>query len=98
MKTPWATLRGDGRSPRVEGVNQYDDVRLDVGALLAAQDATLPPPDPAARSGDGLGLAGALASRARLYGLGALVRSGLHRRLIYANLSLGWFFEFQRYW
>jgi len=79
-------------------MNLYDDARLDVAALLAAQDAKLPAPDPAARSGDGLGPVGTLASLARLYGLGALVRSGLHRRLVYANLSLDWFFEFQRYW
>lgn len=79
-------------------MNQYDDVRLDVAALLAAQDAALPAPDPTARSGDGLGAFGRLASLARLYCLGALVRTGLHRRLVYANLTLGWFFEFQRYW
>ena len=79
-------------------MNLYDDARLDVAALLAAQDAKLPAPDPAARSGDGLGPVGTVASLARLYGLGALVRSGLHRRLVYANLSLDWFFEFQRYW
>jgi len=63
-----------------------------------AAPAGPPAPDPAARSGDGLGPVGTLASLARLYGLGALVRSGLHRRLVYANLSLDWFFEFQRYW
>ena len=79
-------------------MNRYDDVRPDVPALLAAQAAALPPPDPAARSGDGLGMTGRLASLARLYGLGLLVRLGLHRRLIYANLRLDWFHEFQRYW
>lgn len=79
-------------------MNRYDDVRLDVGALLKQQDASLAPPDPEARSGDGLGLPGRLTSLARLYALGALVKAGWHRRLVYANLRLDWFHEFQRYW
>ena len=79
-------------------VNHYDDVRLDVAALLKQQDASLPVPDPAARSGDGLGALDRLAGLARLYALGALVKLGWHRRLVYANLRLDWFFEFQRYW
>jgi SAM-dependent methyltransferase len=79
-------------------VNHYDDVRLDVAALLKQQDATLPGPDSAAHSGDGLGVLGRLASLARLYALGALVKMGWHRRLVYANLRLDWFVEFQRYW
>lgn len=79
-------------------VNRYDDVRLDVAALLKQQDASLAAPDPAARSGDGLGALDRLAGLARLYALGALVKLGWHRRLVYANLRLDWFFEFQRYW
>jgi SAM-dependent methyltransferase len=79
-------------------VNLYDDVRPDVPALLAAQAAALPPADPTARSGDGVGVAGRLASLARLYLLGLLVRSGVHRRLVYANLKVDWFHEFQAYW
>lgn len=79
-------------------VNRYDDVRLDVAALLKQQDASLPGPDSAARSGDGLGAFGRVASLVRLYALGALVKMGWHRRLVYANLRLDWFFEFQRYW
>ena len=79
-------------------MNLYDDFQPDVAALLKQQDAKLPSTDPAARSGDGLGPVGGLVSRMRLYGLGALVRLGLHRRLVYANVRLGWFHEFQRYW
>lgn len=79
-------------------MNRYDDVRPDVAALIAAQDARVPPPSPHARSGDDLGPLGRLASIARRYGLGALVAAGLHRRLVYANLRLGWFHEFQAYW
>ena len=79
-------------------MNHYDDFRPDVAQMLKEQDAKLRPPTPGARGGAGLGSIGRLASRARLYGLGALVKSGLHRRLMYANLRLGWFFEFQRYW
>jgi 2-polyprenyl-3-methyl-5-hydroxy-6-metoxy-1,4-benzoquinol methylase len=79
-------------------VNRYDDVRPDVRELLAAQARALAPPDPDARSGAGLGPLGRLACLARLYALGLLVRLGLHRRLVYANLRLDWFHEFQAYW
>lgn len=79
-------------------MNRYDDVRLDVAALLKEQEASLPAPDPAAGSADGLGPLGLLGSWARLYALGALVKTRLHRRLVYSNLRLDWFHEFQRYW
>jgi 2-polyprenyl-3-methyl-5-hydroxy-6-metoxy-1,4-benzoquinol methylase len=79
-------------------MNLYDDYRPDVEALLRAQDAALPPADLAARSGDGLGVLGRLASRLRLYATGAVVKTGLHRRLVYANLQLDWFREFNDYW
>ena len=79
-------------------VNRYDDVRLDVAALLKQQDASLAPAEPTARSGDGLGVLGRLGSLVRLYALGALVKLGCHRRLVYANVRLDWFLEFQHYW
>jgi SAM-dependent methyltransferase len=79
-------------------MNRYDDFRPDVRALLKEQDAKLPAPRPGARSADGLGLRGRLASLARLYALGALVGSGLHRRLVWANVRLDWFFDFHAYW
>jgi 2-polyprenyl-3-methyl-5-hydroxy-6-metoxy-1,4-benzoquinol methylase len=79
-------------------MNLYDDVSPDVAGLLKAQTASLPVPDPRARSADGLGLLARLASRARLYATAALVASGLHRRLVYANLRLAWFDEFREYW
>jgi 2-polyprenyl-3-methyl-5-hydroxy-6-metoxy-1,4-benzoquinol methylase len=79
-------------------MNRYDDVRPDAAALLKEQDATFPAPDPDARTADGLGPWRRLRSRARLYALGALVKTGLHRRLVHANLRLGWFYEFQEYW
>jgi len=59
-------------------VNRYDDFRPDVPALLESQETALTPPDPAARSGDRLGIFGRLASLAALYGLGALVGAVLH--------------------
>jgi 2-polyprenyl-3-methyl-5-hydroxy-6-metoxy-1,4-benzoquinol methylase len=79
-------------------VNLYDDARPDVAALLKQQEERLARPDPSARSGQGLGPFARAGSLARLYALGALVRLGWHRRLIYANLRLEWFHEFQRYW
>lgn len=79
-------------------VNLYDDFRPDVVALLKDQDAKLPASPRQARSGDRLGLLGRLRSLAALYALGAQVKTGLHRRLIHANLRLDWFEEFQEYW
>jgi SAM-dependent methyltransferase len=79
-------------------VNLFDDFRPDVAALLKEQEARLSAPDPGARSGDRLGAAGRLRSLAALYLLGAQVKTGLHRRLVYGNLRLDWFQEFQDYW
>jgi SAM-dependent methyltransferase len=79
-------------------VNLFDDFRPDVAALLKEQDAKLRAPDPGARSGDGLGALGRLGSLAALYALGAQVKTGIHRRLVYGNLRLDWFQEFQDYW
>jgi len=79
-------------------MNRYDDFRPDVAALLKEQEARLTTADPRARSGDGLGALGALTSLMRLYARGALVKTGLHRRLVYADWVLGWFREFQDYW
>jgi SAM-dependent methyltransferase len=78
--------------------NSYDDFRPDVPRLLAEQDKAARSKPPGARSGEGLGLLGGLASRVRLAALGGLVLTGWHRALMYANLRLGWFEEFQRYW
>jgi 2-polyprenyl-3-methyl-5-hydroxy-6-metoxy-1,4-benzoquinol methylase len=79
-------------------MNRYDDFRPDVGWLLEEQDKRLQAKPSGARSGDGLGPLGRIASRLRLYGRGLLVLTGWHRALVYANLELGWFEEFQRYW
>jgi 2-polyprenyl-3-methyl-5-hydroxy-6-metoxy-1,4-benzoquinol methylase len=79
-------------------MNNYDDFRPDIARLLGEQDMRMRPVDPTAGSADGLGWWESLASRARRYGLGALVKTRLHRRLVYANLKLGWFKEFQEYW
>jgi 2-polyprenyl-3-methyl-5-hydroxy-6-metoxy-1,4-benzoquinol methylase len=79
-------------------VNRYDDFRPDLPRLLAEQAARLPGKPPGARSADGLGPLGRLASRLRLGALGLLVLSGCHRALMYSNLRLAWFEEFQRYW
>ncbi|HEU4369327.1 MAG TPA: class I SAM-dependent methyltransferase [Methylomirabilota bacterium] len=79
-------------------MNRYDDFRPDVPRLLQEQDKRLPAAPPGARSGEGLGPLDRVASRLRLYALGLLVLTGWHRTLVYANLKLGWFAEFRRYW
>lgn len=79
-------------------MNLYDDFRPDVAALLKEQDAKLKAPSPTARSTDGLGLVQRAGELLRLYTLGLAVQTGVHRRLVYANLRLDWFREFQEYW
>lgn len=66
-------------------MNRYDDFQPDPELLAGPPPSHRPQPP-------------RRWSRARLYGLGALVKLGLHRRLVYANLSLGWFHEFECYW
>lgn len=79
-------------------MNRYDDFRPDVPRLLEEQAKRLPVKLPGVRSGEGLGPRGRAWSRLRLYGRGLLVMTGWHRALTYANLELGWFDEFHRYW
>lgn len=77
---------------------QFDDFHPDLPRLLAEQEASLPPPTPGARSARGLDPLWGMRARARLYLTGALVKTDLYRRLVYAHLALGWFFEFRDYW
>jgi 2-polyprenyl-3-methyl-5-hydroxy-6-metoxy-1,4-benzoquinol methylase len=89
------------RAPEIGGGpegNRFDDFWPDVSSLLADQDARYPLHDPAMRSGTGLSPFWRLGAIARLYGGGALSRLDLHRRLVHANLALGWFDEFRDYW
>jgi SAM-dependent methyltransferase len=79
-------------------MNRYDDYQPDVPALLKTQESRWPTPGEGCFSGDGLGLGAGVAARLRLYLLGALVKIGLHRRLVLANVRLDWFHEFQTYW
>jgi len=79
-------------------MNRFDDVRLNVRKLLEEQNARLPQPDPTATSAAGLGALGRLTVLARLYWTGLLIKTGLYKRLVHANLKLDWFYEFQDYW
>jgi 2-polyprenyl-3-methyl-5-hydroxy-6-metoxy-1,4-benzoquinol methylase len=78
--------------------NGYDDFRPDIAHLLAEQDKTARAKPPGVRSGAGLGPLGRLGSRLRLAALGGVVLTGWHRTLMYANMKLAWFEEFQQYW
>lgn len=79
-------------------MNKYDQVTLNVAELLEAQAKTYSAWRPEARSADTLTLLRRTEARLARYLTGALYASGLWRRLIYANLKLGWFFEFREYW
>ncbi len=93
------------RLPRIDvGVaaqrqmNKYDDVRFDVSQLLEKQELKPSLYSPDAKSGDDLGLLSALAVRVKLYLTALLYKTGVHKRLIYANAKLDWFYEFRDYW
>jgi len=79
-------------------MNLFDNVNLDAKRLLEAQDASLRAIGPSDRKRDHYGLLNAIAATIRRCWTGALVTTGLHRRLIYSNLKLDWFYEFQDYW
>lgn len=76
--------------------NKYDRVALDITKLWAEGLAAVWRPE--ARSGDSFGLLARIEARLALYVTGFLYVTGLLRRLIYANLKLGWFYEFREYW
>lgn len=79
-----------------KAVNKYDRVALDTNKLWMEGPAIAWQPE--ARSGDGFGLLARVEARLKLYVTGFLYGSGLWRRFIYANLKLGWFYEFREYW
>jgi 2-polyprenyl-3-methyl-5-hydroxy-6-metoxy-1,4-benzoquinol methylase len=79
-------------------MNRFDDVRLNVRKLLEEQTSRLPQPDPVAASASRPRVRGRLTALARLYGTGLLIKTGLYKRLVHANLKLDWFYEFQDYW
>ncbi|MAF80495.1 hypothetical protein CL628_00615 [bacterium] len=78
--------------------NKYDDIQLNVRDLLDAQAQRLPTLASRGDSSDDLTFSASLLSNLELYWMGFLFRSGLLRRLVYANLSLDWFNEFRQYW
>lgn len=77
----------------MEAVNGYDALAPDVERLLAAQESSRGPVATSA-----IGALASLWERVRLGAMGLSLATGLHRRLIYANLNLGWFREFEAYW
>jgi len=82
----------------MSNTNGFDGFRPDVHQLFAQQSAKLPARRDAADSGIGLDPLWGLRARARLYGLGFLIKTGIHERLIHANVRLDWLREFQDYW
>lgn len=79
-------------------MNKFDDVKLDVPRLLAEQSQKLGTVPPHAhresRSPGSTPFRMGLKRRA----MEALVDSQLWDRLVYSNMALGWFHEFERYW
>ncbi len=78
--------------------NRFDDYRPDLPALFEAQERVLAGAPRGGTSATGLDPLWGLRARARLYATGLIIRTGLHARLIHANLRLDWFEEFHEYW
>ncbi|MDP3997107.1 MAG: class I SAM-dependent methyltransferase [bacterium] len=68
--------------------NHYDLVELDINRLLSS------PPRSQSTQKPGL----MLTRKIQFWSLAALQISGIWKRMVYANLVLGWFNEFQNYW
>ena len=73
--------------------NRFDDYRPDLPALFEAQERVLAGAPRGGTSATGLDPLWGLRARARLYATGLIIRTGLHARLIHANLRLDWFEE-----
>ena len=89
------TARPDKLPGRVRGtsLNSYDALAPDVAALLS-----LPSPPPDLTASRPLAPHAIVWELLRLGAQGLAQWSGLHKRLVYANLRLDWFHEFRAYW
>jgi 2-polyprenyl-3-methyl-5-hydroxy-6-metoxy-1,4-benzoquinol methylase len=79
-------------------MNKFDDVRLDVPRLLAEQRLKLRSTRHPSGSSGPRALLGPVNMRLRRRMMRTLVDSRIWDRLVYANVALGWFHEFERYW
>ena len=79
-------------------MNRYEVVPRSVTELMAQQRQQGSQWDPAAHSGSDLGVMAHIEARLRFVTAALGQRLGLTRRLVYANLQLAWFNEFQHYW
>lgn len=79
-------------------MNSYDDVQLNITKLLTEQEKKLPPKSTTARSADNHTQSESVFQYLNFYGTALLYRLGIHKRLIYTNLKLDWFYEFRDYW
>jgi 2-polyprenyl-3-methyl-5-hydroxy-6-metoxy-1,4-benzoquinol methylase len=79
-------------------VNKFDDVKLDVPRLLAEQRLKLQTARNLSGTSEGRTLLASWQMRFRRRVMETLVDRRIWDRLVYANASLGWFREFERYW
>jgi 2-polyprenyl-3-methyl-5-hydroxy-6-metoxy-1,4-benzoquinol methylase len=79
-------------------MNHFDNLQLDLDSLFESQEARLPRWQPSTRSTDGFSVSARVKQSLRYLTTRLLIRQGWYERLIHANLILGWFDEFRRYW
>lgn len=78
--------------------NEYDNMNVSVTELLRRQSKHKSAYNPTAHTAGSLSLTAQIVSILSRYETAFLFKSGLLRRLIYANLKLDWFYEFREYW
>lgn len=79
-------------------MNQYNDVRLNIAHLIETQSAKLTEFNLQTSSRAPLNALEYLKSYLKLTITRFLVDTGLYKKLIYSNLKLDWFYEFNQYW
>ena len=73
--------------------DKYSEMKLNISALIEKQDKKLKQYNPRAISKGSW-----LLNLIKLYFRGFLIKTGIHKRLIYSNFSLSWFYNFRNYW
>src|SRR5512146_1366356 len=79
-------------------MNKFDDVKLDVPRLLAEQRLKFQTARNPSGTSEGRTILALWQMRFRRRVTEILVDWRIWDRLVYANVSLGWFREFERYW
>ena len=74
-------------------MNRYDDIKLNIQDLIKNQDKIIN-----VHNSQAVSKGSWFWNLIKLYFKGFLIKTGIHQKLIYSNLSLTWFYNFRNYW